>query len=303
MDKIAAIRDASRLLIRELKLLDSNVCDSDLSLSDCHLLHELRARGAATVGDLADALLLEKSTVSRLCSSLQRRGLIAAGTPASDKRRKPLQITERGQRRLAEVDAGVNERVANALDHVAEPGHEPMIDGLARYARALSYARRSQAATLREITPEDDPAVARIIRQVMTEHGAVGCGYSIQDPEVDAMHAAYSGPRTVFYVVEYDGEIRGCGGVAPLREGPDDTCELQKMYFLPSLRGLGVGTLLLNRCLSAARTLGFRSCYLETLKSMHNARKLYRKHGFEALDGPLGDTGHSACNHWMAKAL
>jgi putative acetyltransferase len=43
--------------------------------------------------------------------------------------------------------------------------------------------------------------------------------------------------------------------------------------------------------------------YLETLKSMEAARRLYRRFGFEALDGPMGATGHSSCNYWMSRKL
>lgn len=64
-------------------------------------------------------------------------------------------------------------------------------------------------------------------------------------------------------------------------------------------QALGYG--LLNVCLDAARAADYRTCYLETLESMHHARKLYAKHGFEPLEVPMGATGHSGCDRWMAK--
>jgi putative acetyltransferase len=51
---------------------------------------------------------------------------------------------------------------------------------------------------LRPIAVADNPAVAQIIRTVMTEFGAVGKGYSIEDPEVDAMYEAYQDPRSAY---------------------------------------------------------------------------------------------------------
>lgn len=156
---------------------------------------------------------------------------------------------------------------------------------------------------IRPIRQEDDPAVAAIIRTVMTEFGAVGEGYSIEDPEVDAMYAAYDQPRSAFWVVERDGEVLGCGGFAPLKGGDPDTCELQKMYFLPGLRGLGLGARLLELCLEQATAAGYQVCYLETLGTMHGARKLYRRYGFEERDAPLGSTGHCGCDRWMVLEL
>ena len=156
---------------------------------------------------------------------------------------------------------------------------------------------------IRPIQPDDNATVAGIIRSVMTEFGAVGCNFSIADPEVDAMFESYRAPRAAFFVVEADGCVLGCGGMGPLEGGPPDVCELRKMYFRPQLRGSGQGTRLLSVILDAARQAGYRRCYLETLGNMSDARRLYLKHGFEPLDAPLGNTGHSGCNNWMLKDL
>ena len=157
--------------------------------------------------------------------------------------------------------------------------------------------------TIRPIEINDNEAVANIIRGVMTEFSAVGEGYSINDPEVSDMYQAYSIAGAAFYVVEKNGSVLGCAGFAPLTGGENDTCELRKMYFLPELRGTGIGSRLLKLCLDQARKVGFKCCYLETLEAMNKARNLYQQHGFEYLDSPMGSTGHTACGTWMAKQL
>jgi putative acetyltransferase len=157
--------------------------------------------------------------------------------------------------------------------------------------------------SLRPITAEDDAAVAAIIRKVMPEFGAVGDGFAINDPEVDWMSRAYAAPRCAYFVLERRGRVVGGGGVAPLEGGPEDVCELRKMYFLPEARGLGAGAALMQRCLDAAAGFGFRRCYLETLCGMAGARKLYERTGFHLIDGPLGATGHGGCNTFYLREL
>lgn len=157
--------------------------------------------------------------------------------------------------------------------------------------------------TLREIQPTDTAAVATIIRDVMTEFGAVGEGYSINDPEVADMYAAYDNDRSTFYVLEKDNDLVGCGGIAPLAGSDGTICELRKMYFLPAARGFGQGRRMLEQCLQNARTLGYQKCYLETLKSMESANRLYQKVGFQPLCGNLGNTGHSSCDAYYALDL
>lgn len=149
---------------------------------------------------------------------------------------------------------------------------------------------------IRPIAPGDDAAVASVIRTVMPEFGAVGSGFAISDPEVDWMSRAYSEPRCAYFVIERNGEVMGGGGVAPLTGGDPDVCELRKMYFLPEVRGLGAGAAMMTHCLAAAREIGFRRCYLETLRGMDAAMRLYERTGFHKIAVPMGATGHGGCN-------
>jgi putative acetyltransferase len=150
--------------------------------------------------------------------------------------------------------------------------------------------------SIRPITQANDAAIATIIRTVMPEFGAVGCGFAISDPEVDWMSRAYAEPRHAYFVVERDGVVLGGGGIAPLAGHGAETCELRKMYFLPEARGIGAGAAMMERCLQAARDAGFRQCYLETLTGMDAAMRLYERSGFRRIDGPMGATGHGGCN-------
>ncbi len=157
---------------------------------------------------------------------------------------------------------------------------------------------------LRPSHPDDNPAIAAIIRSVMTSYGAVGPGFSIEDAEVDEMHETYDVPRSLLLVVD-DGEGRviGCGGIAPLAGGDADTCELKKMYFLPEARGLGLGRELMMTLEEAARYRRYRVVYLETLGSMVEAAKLYQRLQYTPLAGPMGNTGHTRCGSFYAKTL
>ena len=170
--------------------------------------------------------------------------------------------------------------------------------------------------TLRPITPSDNASVAHVIRTVMPEFSCVGEGFSINDPEVDDMAAAYAGDRAGFFVIEQSvggpagaGEgfrgtvVIGCAGFAPLTGGDPDTCELRKMYILKEGRGFGGGTLLMEACLEGARAAGYAKMYLETVTAMQDAAAVYKKYGFELLGWPLGNTGHGGCDLYMVRDL
>lgn len=158
---------------------------------------------------------------------------------------------------------------------------------------------------LRPIRPADDAAVAAIIREVMTEHGACGAGFAIHDAEVGAMSAAYRGERCRYYVVARAGEIFGGGGFAKLAGTPDaaSTCELRKMYFRREARGLGLGRALLDLLLADMQAAGYQRCYLETTATMQAAQRLYRAAGFVPQGSAEGATGHHGCELFYARAL
>jgi len=156
---------------------------------------------------------------------------------------------------------------------------------------------------LRPIEPGDNPGIAAVIRSVMPEFGCDGPGFSIHDPEVDHMREAYSGSRSAYWVITDGTRILGGAGYARLEGGDPDICELKKMYFLPEARGHGFGDALMDEILKHAEADGYRRVYIETVDRMAAANALYRKHGFSALEAPLGATGHGACNTFYVRSF
>ena len=156
---------------------------------------------------------------------------------------------------------------------------------------------------IREIQKQDNAQMAAIVRDVLMDFGAPKVGTAYADPYLDTLFEIYDVPRAIYFVVEKSGIILGGAGIMQLENADNSICELQKMYFLPELRGLGFGTKLMHLCLEKAIEFGFESCYIETMTYMDAALKLYSKSGFEYLEQPLGNTGHSSCPVWMLKKL
>lgn len=156
---------------------------------------------------------------------------------------------------------------------------------------------------IRPIKSDDDPAIAKAIRSVLIEFGVPKVGTAYADTSLDHMAENYNKERHQYFVIENANDILGGAGIAPLDNYEGNICELQKMYFMPKARGIGLGSEMMKRCLAYARSAGFEKCYLETMPYMDDARKLYRKVGFKTLDGPMGDTGHYSCSVWMIKTL
>ena len=156
---------------------------------------------------------------------------------------------------------------------------------------------------IREIKPRDNQKIAKVIRSILIEFGVPKVGTAYADKILDTLYETYNTEKAFYYIIEKDNEIFGGAGIKQLDNFDGNVCELQKMYFLPEARGIGLGSEMMNICLTKAKEFGFEQCYLETLPYMNAARKLYRKAGFQDLDTPMGNTGHYSCDLWMIKNL
>lgn len=157
--------------------------------------------------------------------------------------------------------------------------------------------------TIREIQPQDNLAIEGVIKAIFHEFDLPLVGTAYEDKETPKMYESFQQDNEVYFVLEEDGKVHGGGGIKPLRDFGADVCELQKMYFSPEVRGKGYGKLMFDKCLDAAKELGYKKCYLESASVLKTAIHIYEKNGFEHLEKPLGNTGHYSCGVWMIKDL
>jgi putative acetyltransferase len=176
---------------------------------------------------------------------------------------------------------------------------------------SLPFTGRAEAALeglyLRRIVPDDDERVAQIVRQVLQEFGCGNQpGWASEDPELCSLSTVYKGPDACYWVLsDASGKtLYGGGGFARLKGTvPEEAiCELQKVYFLPHVRGHGWGRLLLNQAMAEARKLGYDWMYAETVPEL-TSEPLLHKAGFMNLPAPMGNTGHFRCTRWLLKSL
>ncbi len=156
---------------------------------------------------------------------------------------------------------------------------------------------------IRAIQPADNLKLAIILRKILVEMGVPKVGTAYADKALDCMYETYNTASSRYFVIQENETILGGAGIAPLANYEGPVCELQKMYIDAALRGKGMGRQLMQTCLDFAKSKGFEQVYLETMPYMKDAQSLYRKTGFYYIDGPMGDTGHSACPVHMLKDL
>jgi putative acetyltransferase len=156
---------------------------------------------------------------------------------------------------------------------------------------------------IREIKQSDNKTLALIVRNSLAEFNAAKPGTVFYDETTDHLYEMFQNKRSKYFVVEMDGIVAGGAGIYPTPGLENDTCELVKMYLLPHGRGMGLGKILLQKCIDEARMQGYKKMYLESMPELKLAIPMYEKFGFTFLEGPRGHSGHTGCDVWMMKEL
>jgi DNA-binding MarR family transcriptional regulator len=99
----AALREAARYVTL---LYDRHLTAAGLSSTQYSILTRLKELGPTTINALAQALVMDRTTVGRNILPLQRRRLIVVKRGESDARRKELDLTKAGLARLEAASEG-----------------------------------------------------------------------------------------------------------------------------------------------------------------------------------------------------
>ncbi|NVK26951.1 MAG: GNAT family N-acetyltransferase [Flavobacteriia bacterium] len=155
---------------------------------------------------------------------------------------------------------------------------------------------------IREIEPNDNAAVAKMIREVFEEFDAERSGTVYSDPTTDMLYEVFQKPKSIYFVAEDNGEIVGACGIFPTEGLPNGYAELVKYYLAAHARGKGIGRALMEKSTAAAKQMGYTHLYIESLPEFSKAVSIYEKQGFKPLEKPLS-TEHPGCNLWFLKEL
>ena len=156
----------------------------------------------------------------------------------------------------------------------------------------------------REITRQDDAALAKMIRDNLKAHNLDLPGTVYFDGNLDHLSDFYLGEgRKRFYYVLLDDDDNVIGGIGFAEfEFFEDCAELQKLYLVDDVKGSGIGYKLIELIENKAREYGYKRLYLETHTNLAAAIHIYEKCGFKGIEKPAGVV-HATMNRFYIKDL
>ena len=156
---------------------------------------------------------------------------------------------------------------------------------------------------IRKITPDDNKAIAEIIRYNLKNHDLDIQGTVYFDKVLDDLCKTYSdSPRRGYYVLTDENDTV-LGGIGFDEFAPLGNCaELQKLYIADSVKGKGFGYKLINFIEEKMKEAGYEASYLETHHNLKVAIHTYKKSGYKMIDRPK-EVAHGAMDEFYYKKL
>lgn len=147
----------------------------------------------------------------------------------------------------------------------------------------MTPAAAGRGPDIRIAAPADAEGWAAAGAIVREYTGTLGIDLAFQDVdgELANLEAAYAAPRGTLLLATVDGAVAGCCALRPLDTVDyPNAAEMKRLYVRPAFRRFGLGRLLADAVLDAARLEGYACVLLDTLDDMEAARALYVELGF-----------------------
>lgn len=257
------------------------------------LFYLLKLDGPLAISELAQQIAQTHPAVVRMVNELANEGLVERHPDPADARRSLVSLTQAGKTAAGILSDHTMPDVASAVAEIGRECEHNLWAALAEWEEALkrkSLLKRTLA--IRKARTAFEVTILPFEHRHQRAWHDLNEAWISQYFEMEqADYNALLDPQA--YILDRGGAIL----VAEYRGGPVATCalipmrhprfdyELAKMAVAPKVQGLGIGDLIGRATLDLARKLGARTLYLESNRRLVPALNLYRKLGFEDVDG------------------
>jgi DNA-binding MarR family transcriptional regulator len=124
-----AVLAASRVLVA-IAVRSLSAAGDDVTLPQYRALVVLAYKGPQRIIDLAEELVVNSSTATRMIDRLERRGLVHRLTHPEDRRATQLEITEAGLAAVSSVSARRRSEFSRILRKMPAAGRRQLVDSL-----------------------------------------------------------------------------------------------------------------------------------------------------------------------------
>jgi DNA-binding MarR family transcriptional regulator/GNAT superfamily N-acetyltransferase len=279
---IDAVRGFNRFYTRQIGVLREGLLQSPFSLAEVRVLYEIANRQRPAASELCHELGLDPGYLSRILGKLGQGGLVSKSASPSDGRQSLLQLTAKGKKTFAALDARQRAEIAAMLRPLPSAGQSRLVQAMHTIQTALGAPLESKTPyILRAHQPGDMGWVAHRHGVLYAQEYGYDDRFEALVAEITAKFIQHFDPRRErCWMAEKDGEI--VGSVFLVKKSKT-VAKLRLLLVEPSARGLGIGKRLVDECIRFARQAGYRKMVLWTQSELPVARHIYEQAGFRVV--------------------
>jgi DNA-binding MarR family transcriptional regulator/GNAT superfamily N-acetyltransferase len=287
-DPVTALRAFTRFYTNVIGVLHEGLMDTPYSLTEARVIFELAQRRTTEVVDLRRTLDIDPGYLSRILARFETDGLITKERSAVDGRRQVIGLTERGREVFALLNARSADENQKLLSRLGEEDQRRLLGAMGTIREILEDAPRPNAFVLRPPEPGDYGWVIHRHGVLYAEEYGWDESFEALVARIVADYVDHRNPqRENAWIAEVNGEPTGCVFCVKRDE---KTAQLRLLLVDPSVRGMGIGSRLVEECLRFARRAGYEEIMLWTNDVLEDARRIYQRAGFQLVEE---ETHHS----------
>jgi DNA-binding MarR family transcriptional regulator len=131
-------RETVRILERKLGVLeDGEVACCGITMAQCHALVEIGRMQTISLGELAQMLDLDSSTLSRTVNNLVTSGLASREADPGDRRFITISLTDKGRELFADVENAMDEYFDRIFAQIPEQKRGQILEDLILIIEAM----------------------------------------------------------------------------------------------------------------------------------------------------------------------
>ncbi|NKB72566.1 MAG: MarR family transcriptional regulator [Candidatus Latescibacteria bacterium] len=137
-----ALHDSVTELVKRYQFRDrQEICCFGISVSQCHTLSTLSQHGAQPMGELAEAMRLKVSSMTRVVDQLVDKKLVRRDPDPKDRRVCTIALTAKGKNLFEKIEGELLEMEKQVLSQVAPKDRANLIQALGALTEAVDKWR------------------------------------------------------------------------------------------------------------------------------------------------------------------
>jgi DNA-binding MarR family transcriptional regulator/N-acetylglutamate synthase-like GNAT family acetyltransferase len=290
--RVETVRRFNRFYTKKIGVLHERLLRSPFSLTEARVIYELANHEKTTATELCYELGLDAGYLSRILRSFQKRSLVKKQLSPTDGRQTLLSITKQGKAAFTTLNARSHDEVGAMLGDLSAANQHRLVKAMDTIEELLGPRTEPKAPYLLRLHQVGD------MGWIVHRHGLLYAEEYGWDEQFEALVAGivakfiqhYHPKQERCWIAEMEGEI--VGSVFLVKQSKT-VVKLRLLLVEPKVRGLGLGTRLVNECIRFARQVGYRKIVLWTNSVLHAARHIYEKAGFRLVrEEPHHSFGH-----------